>query len=194
MVLKNLEKYNIILGSKSPRRQHLLNELGINFEVVVMDGIKEVYPPELKNTEIPVYLAELKANSYQSYMKDDSLLITADTIVWIDNKVLGKPEDSDNAFRIIKQLSGNMHQVITGVCLLSKHKKITFHAITDVFFSKLTDDEITFYIENYKPFDKAGGYGIQEFIGYIGVERINGSYFNVMGLPIQKLYSELKSF
>ncbi len=194
MILKNLEKYNIILASKSPRRQQLLKELGINFEVFVLDSVSEEFPDGLKNIEIPVFLAEQKAEAYSSYLKENVLIITADTIVWQNKEVLGKPENRGDAMKILKQLSGNSHQVITGVCIMTNKKKKSFFSITDVHFAELTNDEIEYYIDTYKPYDKAGAYGIQEFIGYIGVDRIDGSYFNVMGLPIQKLYNELKKF
>ena len=194
MILKNLEKYNIILASKSPRRKQLLEELGIDFKVFVIESIPEDYPIGLEKNKIPVYLAEQKANAYLNYLKENTLLVTADTIVWQNDKVLGKPKNREEAFEIVKQLSGNIHQVITGVCILTNKKQTSFYSSTDVHFVELTDEEIYYYIDKCKPFDKAGAYGIQELIGHIGVDRIDGSYFNVMGLPIQKLYQELKKF
>ena len=194
MILKNLEKYYIILGSKSPRRQHLLKEIGVNFEVKVLEEIEEAYPDNLSKTEIPVYLAELKAKAFKNIIHNNTLLITADTIVWMNNRVIGKPVDKEDAIRLLKKLAGIMHQVITGVCITTVNRTTSFYAMSDVYFSKLTDEEINYYIDTFKPYDKAGAYGIQEFIGYIGVERIEGSFFNVMGLPIHKLYNELKKF
>lgn len=194
MILSNLKDYHIILGSKSPRRQRLLKEIGIDFEVKVIEEFNESYPDELTREEIPVYLAEQKALAFENIMNKNTLLITADTIVWMNNRVLGKPKDETEAVLILKKLSGTMHHVYSGVCIKTLLKKISFYAKTEVYFSKLSDEEIRFYIQNYKPFDKAGAYGIQEFIGYIGVEKIEGSFFNVMGMPIHRLYQELKKF
>ncbi len=188
-----LEKYNIILASNSPRRQNLLKELGVKFTVKTND-VEETHPNHLQREQIPLFLAELKSDPFSNTLKDNELVITADTIVWVDNKEIGKPKDYDDAKKMLQTLSGNKHTVYTGVCLKSNKKKHSFWASTDVYFSKITDYEIEYYLENYKPYDKAGSYGIQEWIGYIGIEKIDGSYFNVMGLPIQKLYAELKSF
>jgi septum formation protein len=193
MFLQNLEKYEIILASKSPRRQQLLNDLGLNFTVQSMD-IPEVFPENLGMTEVPVYLAELKAEAFRPQLKDNQLLITADTIVWLDGHVLNKPADYNEGFRMLSDLSGKKHQVITGVCLLSARKKISFYALTDVWFKQLSDTEINYYLEHYKPYDKAGAYGIQEWIGYVGINHIEGSFFNVMGLPVQSVYEHLKTF
>ena len=193
MVLDNLKKYNIILASKSPRRQRLLKELEIDFSVVVAD-VEETYPEELGMTAIPEYLAELKANAILPDMKENDLLITADTIVWKDDKVIGKPKDRDDAVRILHELSGSQHQVITGMCMQTLDKKYCFHAVTEVWFDELTEEEINSYIDKHKPFDKAGAYGIQEWIGYVGVGKIEGSFYNVMGLPLHKLYQFLKRF
>lgn len=193
MVLQNLAPYEIILASKSPRRQQLLNDLGIRFKVQSMD-VPEVFPEGLTMTEVPVYLAELKASAFLPHLKPGQLVITADTIVWLDGKVLNKPADYADGFRMLKDLSGKKHQVLTGVCLLSAEKKISFYALTDVWFKQLSDDEIRYYLETYRPYDKAGAYGIQEWIGYIGIHRIEGSFFNVMGLPVQNLYEHLKAF
>jgi septum formation protein len=185
--------FQIILASKSPRRQELLNDLGLKFSVQSID-IPEVFPESLGMTEVPVYLAELKAEAFLPTLKDNQLVITADTIVWLDGQVLNKPTDYADGFRMLKSLSGKKHQVITGVCLLSTEKKVSFYACTDVWFKELSDEEIRYYLENYRPYDKAGAYGIQEWIGYIGIQRIDGSFFNVMGLPVQSLYEHLKAF
>lgn len=194
MILQNLKKYEIILGSKSPRRYELLKGLGINFKVKVIEDIEEKYPENLSKFEIPVFLAELKANAYKNELKPDTLLITADTIVWLNDKVIGKPTDRNDAIKILNKLSGNYHEVITGVCISTITKRTSFYVMTKVHFGNLTHEEIDFYIDLYKPYDKAGAYGVQEFIGYIGVDKIEGSYYNVMGLPIQRLYHELMKF
>ncbi len=193
-MLQNVKGKKVILASKSPRRHFLLGELGIDFEIVENHDVDEDYPLDMKPEKIPVYLAKKKAAGFSGILSNDSILITADTIVWCKGKVLSKPEDKEDAFRILKKLSGNKHTVITGVCIKSLSKEVTFIATTDVYFATLTEEEIDHYLEEYKPYDKAGAYGIQEWIGYIGIEKINGSYFNVMGLPIQKLYHELKKF
>lgn len=193
MLLQNLEQYEIILASKSPRRQELLSDLGLKFSVQSMD-IPEVFPEGMGMTEIPVYLAELKASAFLPQLKANQLVITADTIVWLDGKVLNKPADYDEGYRMLSDLSGKKHQVITGVCLLSTEKKVSFYALTDVWFKPLSNEEIRYYLENYRPYDKAGAYGIQEWIGYIGIHHIEGSFFNVMGLPVQNLYEHLKVF
>lgn len=193
MFLQNLEQYEIILASKSPRRQQLLKDLGLKFTVQSMD-VPEEFPGGLGMTEIPVYLAELKAEAFRPHLKINQLVITADTIVWLDGEVLGKPANYEDGFRMLKGLSGKKHEVITGVCLLSTEKKVSFYALTDVWFKSLSDEEIHYYLENYRPYDKAGAYGIQEWIGYVAINRIEGSFYNVMGLPIQSLYEHLKSF
>ncbi|HZL10048.1 MAG TPA: Maf family nucleotide pyrophosphatase [Prolixibacteraceae bacterium] len=185
--------FEIILASKSPRRQQLLSDLGLKFKVQSMDT-PEDFPDGMKMTEIPVFLAELKASAFIPQLKANQLVITADTIVWLDGKVLNKPVDYADAFRMLNDLSGKKHQVLTGVCLLSTEKRISFYALTDVWFKQLTDDEIHYYLEHYRPYDKAGAYGIQEWIGYIGINRIEGSFFNVMGLPVQSLYEYLRVF
>lgn len=190
-MLSNLDKYHILLGSQSPRRQELLKGLNINFDVEVID-VEETYPKQLVGVDIPMFLAEKKADAYTARMSESTLLITADTIVWHEGKVYGKPTDKAEATRMLKSLSGKTHQVITGVCISTKTQRKTFHVISEVKFSRLTSDEIEYYLSNYKPYDKAGSYGVQEWIGYVAVEHIEGSYFNVMGLPIQRLYSELK--
>lgn len=189
-----LNKYSILLASNSPRRKELLKGLGVPFTVTVLPDIDESYPETLKAEEIPVYIARKKAMAYLSRMEESTLLITADTIVWLDGKVYGKPHDEEDAKQMLRVLSGKTHQVITGVCLRTQNKEKTFYSLTDVSFSDLTDREIGYYVSKYKPMDKAGAYGIQEWIGFAAVKEIKGSYFNVMGLPIHKLYQELKSF
>ncbi len=188
-----LEKYHIILGSQSPRRNELLARLDIPFTCQVIET-EEIYPAELRGAEIPIYLAKQKAAAFEPLPDDKTLLITADTIVWLDGQVLGKPHTPAEAGDMLHLLSGKTHQVYTGVCLTSRQKQKTFSACSDVTFSTLSDAEIDYYVAKYQPLDKAGAYGIQEWIGCIGVEKINGSYFNVMGLPVQKLYQELKRF
>jgi len=190
-LLNNLKKYHIILGSKSPRRQELLKGLFIDFDVENIDAV-EVYPPSIVGVDIPMFLAELKAAAYKIHMQENTLLITADTIVWHEGEALGKPRNENDARQMLKRLSGKSHQVITGVCISTLKRQKTFHVISEVRFAKLTDCEIDFYLDNFKPYDKAGSYGVQEWIGYVGVEYINGSYYNVMGLPVQRLYNELK--
>lgn len=195
MPLSELKNCRIILASQSPRRQFLLKELGIEYETYANMEVEEVYPDHFRREEIAIYLAELKSKAYQYLLTDNrTIIITADTIVWLDDKVLSKPQNHDDAVSILRELSGKKHEVITGVRIMSQRKKVSFHATTDVYFKTLNDSEISYYINNFKPYDKAGAYGVQEWIGYIGVERIDGSFFNVMGLPIQKVYSELLQF
>lgn len=190
-LLQNIEKYQIILASQSPRRLELLRGLNIPFEVKLIE-VDETYPSQMVGVDIPMFLAEKKARAYEAVMTENTMIITADTIVWHEGKVLGKPVDSADAKRMLQIMSGKTHQVITGVCISTLKRKKIFHVITDVRFSKLTESEIDYYVENFKPYDKAGAYGVQEWIGFVGVEHINGSYFNVMGLPVQRLYNELK--
>ena len=189
-----LKDKKLVLASKSPRRQQLLHELGVEFEVRTNGDDEELFPDNLSMTEIPIYLAKYKALPLIGKLKTNEILITSDTIVWCNGHVIGKPIDEDDAYRILSLLSGNKHVVVTGVCLSTLVKSKCFYSTTDVYFRKLSDQEIWYYIKNYKPFDKAGAYGIQEWIGFIGVERIDGSYFNVMGLPVQHLYTELQDF
>lgn len=191
-MMENLDKYKIILASNSPRRKELLSGLGINYEVKTLPGIEETYPDTLKDEEIPLYIAKEKADAYRDVMQPDELIITADTIVWLDGIVMGKPKDVEDARQMLRTLSGRTHQVITGVCLTTTAFQKSFSTVTDVTFAELSDTEIDYYIRTYKPMDKAGSYGIQEWIGFIGVQKISGSYFNVMGLPVQRLYTELK--
>ena len=184
----------IILASNSPRRRELLAGLGYPYAVRVLDGIDESYPETLRGSEVAAYISRVKANAYRATMADDELVITADTIVCLDGKVLGKPADEAEAVAMIRSLSGHNHQVYTGVTIVTAEESSTFVSRTDVTFAALTEEEIQHYVTHYRPMDKAGAYGIQEWIGYIGVERIEGSYFNVMGLPVQRLYTELKKY
>lgn len=191
-MLDNLKNYRIILASGSPRRRELLTGLGINYEIKLLPDIDEAYPDTLQGEDIPLYIAREKADAYKASMQPDELIITADTIVWLDGRVLGKPKDEAHAVEMLRMLSGHTHQVITGVCLTTTAFQRTFAVTTEVTFCHLNDEEIEYYVTHYHPLDKAGAYGIQEWIGYIGVEAISGSYFNVMGLPVQRLYRELK--
>lgn len=184
--------YQIILASNSPRRKELLSGLGLNYEVRTLPGIDESYPDTLQGEEIPVYISSKKASAYLDALKDNELLITADTIVWLDGRVLGKPADEKEACQMLRDLSGKTHQVITGVTLATTTFQKSFASVSQVTFAPLSEEEISYYVNHYHPMDKAGSYGVQEWIGFIGVERIEGSYFNVMGLPVQRLYRELK--
>ncbi len=192
-MLNNLP-YNIILGSQSPRRQELLHGLDVNFTVKVIDGLEENYPATLQGEEIPMFLAQQKADAYRNTLTPQDMLITADTIVWLDGIVYGKPKDEADAKKMLRALSGKTHDVITGVCVTTTERQETFAAISKVTFASFSDDEINYYIEKYQPMDKAGSYGVQEWIGYIGVEHIDGSFYNVMGLPVQRLYTLLKNW
>lgn len=189
MLKEKLANYNIILASKSPRRQQFLKDLDIPFTIQLKE-VEEVYPPQLQGTEITDYLANLKSKPFTN-LKEKDVLITSDTIVWLDNKALGKPKDKKDAIRILQEISGKKHQVITSVSLKGSNFQTIFNDTTNVYFKELALDEIAYYVEHHQPYDKAGSYGIQEWIGFIGIERIEGSYFNVMGLPVQKLYKEL---
>ena len=193
-MLENISQYHILLASNSPRRRELLGGLGVEYEVVSLPEIDESYPPTLQGVEIPTYIAARKAEAYSQWMKDDTLLITADTIVWLDGKVYGKPADAQDACKMLRELSGKTHTVITGMALTTRDKQRTFAVESYVTFAQLDEAEIEHYVSQYKPFDKAGAYGIQEWIGYIGVTALEGSYFNVMGLPVQRLYQELKQW
>lgn len=193
-MLSHLKKYEILLASNSPRRRELLAGLDIDYRVTALPEVDESYPDTLSGEEIPLYISQEKAAAYRRFMKDNTLLITADTIVWLDGKVYGKPRDTADAKAMLQALSGKTHTVITGVTLTSLQKQISFAVSTEVTFAALDDDEIDYYVEKYRPLDKAGAYGVQEWIGYIGVTGLKGSYYNVMGLPIQRLYTELKKF
>jgi septum formation protein len=193
MIIDKLNYYKIILASRSPRRQQLLRELGLKFEVVIKE-YEEIYPEGLSGEEIARYIAYEKAASFKDELSDNEIVIATDTIVWCNNKVLGKPLNYEDAKRILREISGNIHEVITGLSLRSLSKEVTFSESTKVTFEALSEEEICYYIDNYKPYDKAGAYGIQEWIGIIACSHIDGSYFNVVGLPVQKLYKELQSF
>lgn len=197
--MNNIEKhlkefhYQIILGSNSPRRQELLKSLGFNFIIKPINA-DESFSKELQAEHIPLYLAQKKANSYSASLKENELLITADTIVWCNEQVFNKPENYLEGKKMLEMLSGQMHEVYTGVCLKSHNKQITFYDVSKVYFKNLKSEEIDYYLTNYNPYDKAGGYGVQDWIGYIGIEKIEGSFYNVMGLPVKKLYEELMNF
>jgi septum formation protein len=189
----HLSEFSIVLGSQSPRRKELFAGLNLPFSVEVRE-VDEQFPAEMSPVEVPEFLAVIKSNPFHADFQPDQLLITADTIVLIDNKVLGKPLDYEHAFDMLQLLSGRKHTVITGVCITSAQKQVTFSDYTDVWFKSLSNDEIDYYLTHYHPYDKAGSYGVQEWIGYVAIEKIEGSYFNVMGLPIQRLYEELLKF
>jgi septum formation protein len=191
-MLDNLKKYKIILASNSPRRKELMTGLGVEYVVKTLPDVDESYPSTLYGEEIPLYISREKAAAYLSFIQPDELIITADTIVWLDGKMYGKPTDAEQAKSMLRELSGKTHQVITGVTLSTKEFQKSFAVTTHVTFALLTEDEIDYYVERYQPLDKAGAYGVQEWIGFIGVEQLEGSYFNVMGLPIQRLYKELR--
>ena len=193
MLVDKLNEFNIILASRSPRRQQLLHELGLKFDVVIKDYV-ETYPEGLDGEEIARYIAYEKAASFKNQLSANDIVIAADTIVWCNKKVLGKPLDQEDAIAILKEISGNTHEVITGVSIRSHSREITFSESTKVTFEVFTDEEIAYYTANYKPYDKAGAYGIQEWIGIIACSHIDGSYFNVVGLPVQRLYKELQKF
>lgn len=189
-----LSAYRIFLASRSPRRHSLLTQAGIPFEVWLKEEVDEVYPPSLSPPEVAGYLARLKAELYRSELNDRDILITADTIVVLDGRILGKPSDRTDAIKMLSDLSGRPHEVITGVCLTSRARETAFRASTIVWFDQLQLSEIEEYVDEFNPYDKAGSYGIQDWIGYAAIHRIEGSFFNVMGLPIQQLYKELQCF
>ncbi len=193
-MLDNLKKYRLILASNSPRRKELLAGLGLDYEVRTLPDVDESYPESLQGGDIPLYISRVKADAYKPMLQADELMITADTIVWMDGMVLGKPRNKFGAIEMLKQLSGGVHYVYTGVSITTQTRQESFYVATEVRFANLTDEEIEYYVDTYQPMDKAGAYGVQEWIGYIGVENIQGSYFNVMGLPVQRLYTELKKF
>ena len=192
MLLQKLKQYNVILASNSPRRWELLADLGIEFQVRTLEGIDESYPHDLPVLEIAEYISRKKAHAYQAEMADDELIITADTVVILGDEVLGKPKDADDARRMLRELSGKTHKVVTGVTIVTATATRSFSAVTDVEFAELSDEDINYYVDNYRPLDKAGAYGIQEWIGCMGVCHINGSFYNVMGLPLHRLYTELE--
>ncbi len=186
--------YKLILGSASPRRQELLKSLGFEFRNQPVKVDETLWPKDLEAQEIPIYLAELKADAYEEELKENELLITADTVVWCEGKVFNKPENFAEGKKMLETLSGKMHEVFTAVCLKSANKQTTFYDVSKVYFKKLKSDEIEYYLTNYSPYDKAGGYGVQDWIGYIGIDKIDGSFYNVMGLPVKELYEELIKF
>lgn len=186
---KEMLNYRVVLASNSPRRRELLAGLGLDFEVRVLQGVDESYPAELPPCEVPLYIAKEKAAAYG--VAEGELMVTADTVVIVGDEILGKPQDADDARRMLRLLGGRTHQVVTGVTLTTREQQKAFSVTTDVSFRVLTDAEIDYYIDNYRPFDKAGAYGIQEWIGYVGVTALQGSYYNVMGLPVQRIYEEL---
>lgn len=194
MVLQNLRKYEVLLGSKSPRRRELLQMLRIPFTVVNIKGVEETYPDTLPAAEVPQYLSGIKADAYLERLKHNELIITADTLVVLDDKIYGKPRSTDHAVEMLLELSGKTHQVITGVTIATHRQRTSFTTVTDVTFGPLTPEEARYYAESYNPLDKAGAYGIQEWIGGVAVEEIKGSFYNVMGLPIHRLYQHLKNF
>lgn len=193
MLKDKLKGYTIVLASGSPRRQQFLKDLDANFEVRLKE-VEEIYPDTLQAAEITDYLAELKASALEESLSEDEILITSDTIVWHEGKALGKPKDTEDAFNMIKSLSGKAHEVITSVCIKNAGASETFHEITKVTFNPLTDEEIRYYLEEYKPYDKAGAYGIQEWIGLVAIAKIEGSYANVVGMPVDKVYQHLMKF
>jgi septum formation protein len=192
-MLNNLDEYRIILASQSPRRHELLTGLDIEFEVRTKD-VDEKYPSDLKPEKVPVYLAEKKADAFHDILDGETLLITADTIVILDGEILEKPLSVNDAKEMIRKLSGNTHTVVTGVCIQTRKKKVLISDTTKVHFNDLSEDEIQYYVHRYQPFDKAGSYGVQEWIGYTAIDRLEGSYYNVMGLPVHKVYAALKEF
>jgi septum formation protein len=189
-----LKNYRIILASNSPRRKELLSGLDVDYETRVIPDVDESYPNTIPLEDVAAFLAKKKASAYLELLRDDELLITSDTIVLLENMILGKPANEEESYLMLRTLSGKTHKVITAVCLTSTEKQVCFSDTSLVTFGQLTDTEISYYVSKYKPFDKAGAYGVQEWIGYMAVERIEGSYFNVMGLPVFKLYKELKEF
>ena len=193
-MLENLKKYNIVLASKSPRRQELLKGIGIDFSIQTKE-VDESYPQRLPVIDVAPFLSLKKAKAFEdTELPDNYMVITADTVVIVENEILGKPKDRDDAVRMLEMLSGKVHKVVTGVTVHTKEKTKTFSVVSKVTFEKLDNQEVNYYIDNFKPYDKAGAYGVQEWIGYIGVSNVEGSYYNVMGLPTQKLYKVLKDF
>lgn len=192
MLKEKLKKYTLILASGSPRRQQFFKDLDLDFEIRLKE-IEEIYPPELKAVEITDYLAQLKADAFEGDLKTNEILVTSDTIVWHKNKALGKPKNAQEAFEMIKSMSNKTHEVITSVCFKTNSASVLLNDITKVTFNELSDEAILYYIENYKPYDKAGAYGIQEWFGFMAVAKVEGSYTNVMGLPTAKVYKYLST-
>ena len=193
MLKDKLNKINIILASGSPRRQQFFKEMDLHYTIRLKE-IEEIYPEHLQAEEITNFLAELKANAFENELKENDVLVTSDTIVWLNGKALGKPKDYDDAFKMLQQLANQTHEVITSVCLKSIEKTEVFHCVTKVTFSDISDEAIGYYLDNYKPFDKAGSYGIQDWIGLIGISKIEGSYTNVVGLPTEMLFQKLMNY
>ena len=193
-MLENLNKYHVLLASKSPRRRELLSDLRIPFSSINLGGIDESYPEDMPKTEVPQHIANKKADAYLENIHYNEMIITADTLVIKENKIYGKPKSREDAEQMLRELSGKVHTVITGVCILTVDRRTSFTSTTEVKFAELSEEDINYYVENYLPLDKAGAYGIQEWIGCIAVEWINGSFYNVMGLPVHRLYQELKLF
>ena len=193
MLREKLKSYRIILASGSPRRQQFFKDLDIDFEIRLKE-VEEIYPQHLQAEEITNYLAELKAKAFDGELKPNEILVTSDTIVWHKNQCLGKPKDEEDAFRMLQSLSNSTHKVITSVCFKTTTKTDTFHEVTKVTFLELSDEAIRYYLTNYKPFDKAGSYAIQEWIGYVGISKIEGSYTNVVGMPMHLVYQKLMNF
>lgn len=193
-MLDNLRKFDILLASKSPRRRELMEQMNIPFRIVTVGGPEETHPDDIPAIEVPEYLSRKKSEAFRELIHDNEMLITADTLVILKNKIYGKPETKEEAVGMLKELSGQTHQVATGVCITTAERQLSFTSVTNVRFAELEPDEINYYVECYKPFDKAGAYGIQEWIGCVAVEAIEGSYYNVMGLPVHRLFKELKKF
>ena len=193
MLKEKLNKINIILASGSPRRQHFFKEMDLHYTIRLKE-IEEIYPEHLQAEEITNFLAELKASAFENELEENDILVTSDTIVWLNGKALGKPKDYDDAFKMLQQLANQTHEVITSVCLKSIDKTDVFHSVTKVTFANLSDEAIRYYLDNYQPFDKAGSYGIQDWIGLIGISKIEGSYTNVVGLPTEMLFQKLMNY
>lgn len=193
-MLDNLKKYKILLASKSPRRHELLKMLDVDFDIAPTVEVDEVFPSELSPRQVPIFLAQLKANAYKNLIKDNELIITADTVVINAGNVLGKPENEQEAVNMLLSMSGHTHTVVTGVSLTSAEKQVSFDVSTEVIFANISSEDAKYYVSKYKPLDKAGAYGIQEWIGAIAVQGIEGSFYNVMGLPVHQLYLQLKTF
>lgn len=193
-MLQNLHKYKILLASKSPRRRELLQQLRIPFNIITIGGIDETFPDTVPLLEVPQYVSAKKADAYQAKIAGNELVITADTMVICGDTILGKPKDAEDAYRMLRLLSGKTHQVATGVTVTAKDRRTSFTTVTNVEFATLSEEEIKYYVDNFIPLDKAGAYGIQEWIGAIAVSKIDGSFYNVMGLPVHRLYQELKLF